>query len=335
MTVNTPNEPREATPEVAPVAVPDGERPEELQSLEDTHGEHVRLAEDVAKDQKPTPDDKPAEERTDEVEDADRDTDGETDSDATQPEEKPEEEETSWLPKEWSFAGVGAWLSSGWSHMAKSIEKLFTGFKNMLPDWLVDKEKEEEDSAEGSSSSAKKTEAPKPVVNPTEGLTVNSWEEVLAIADLPTRIVQAALYAYATDMDCFTKDGNHCSGWCDSVFNKAGLETIYDVKSRIYCHNYKGWGERGTLQGLKILPGDTIIFHNGNSDTGDHHFITLSAEGPDPEGNYTIRNVSQPTTKNGGERKVRTQVIAAKDIRVINRPGASEPWGGDETNLVA
>lgn len=160
--------------------------------------------------------------------------------------------------------------------------------------------------------------------------SVKSWEEVLAISDLGQRVYQAALLAYKTNMDCFTKDGNHCSAWCDSVFNKAGLGTVYNDAARIYS-NYLSWPKKGTMEGLKLQPGDSIIRHNANRSTGYHQEIVLSSQGPDAEGNYQLVTVGQLSVKGkSGNRKIRTLTVPAEKIKAVIRPGATKPWTGPE-----
>lgn len=344
MSVDAPKDKPEATQEAAPPAAPETSKPEDLQDVENTHGERVKLAEDIAARQKRETAAAPeegADPETDRGSDADASS-TDTDTDETPSTDEKPEEETGWLPKEWSFAAIGAWLSGGWSKIAQSFDKLFAGFKKMLPDWLKSDEKEEEKEEAKDKKTSSRTspgssgETLTHPSKPTEGLTVKSWEEVLAIQDLPTRIVQATLFAYSTDMNCFTKDGNHCSAWCDSVFNKAGLGGVYNEKERIFCDGYEGWSKRGTRQGLKIMPGDSFIFENGNGFTGRHQAIAINAVGPDANGNYTIDNLSQPSANSDGSgvRKRRTQVIPADKINVVIRPGATQPWNGDGSNLI-
>lgn len=172
---------------------------------------------------------------------------------------------------------------------------------------------------------------------PPEGISVNSWDEVMAIADLPTRVLQATLFAKATEMNCFVlakgKLENHCSGWCQSVFQKCGLD-LYDEKPRLFCDGWQGWGKKGTLNGLKLKPGYSVIYTN--EDGGPHQDIILSSEGPDAEGNYRVTNLGQTKSYGDGtgERKVRTMTIPAKNIHVVIAPGATQPWTGDGSNLV-
>jgi hypothetical protein len=172
-------------------------------------------------------------------------------------------------------------------------------------------------------------------------LTAKSWEEVKAISDLPMRVFQAALYAYSTNMDCFTSDGNHCSAWCDSVYEKCGLD-VYNDKARIYVSNDaeygKQWGARGTLNGLKLQAGDSIIRYNGNASTGNHQEIILQSTGPDAQGNYDVLTVGQTSVRgDSGVRKIRRLTVKGSDIRVVVRPGATQPWnnGADDSRLVA
>lgn len=239
------------------------------------------------------------------------------------------------------LAGSLSWISKQF----EGISKFFTDTGNTFGKWLkkmmgIEEEepKEEgsgdEEPAEPESDEPEiSTEVPgEELITPDDAtglLEVSSWDEVMAIEDLPTRVLQAALYAEATNMDCFTKDGNHCSGWCDSVFNKAGLN-LYDDKSRIYC-NYKTWPKKGTMQGLELQPGDSIIRHNGNAATGDHQEIIVSSYGPDEDGDYQVVTVGQTSVKGkSGVRKIRSMVIHSKDIRVVIRPGATEPFEGKE-----
>lgn len=238
------------------------------------------------------------------------------------------------------LAGSLSWLSKQF----ESISKFFTDTGNTFGKWLkkmigIEEEGSKEEDSGDEEPAEPESDEPEvstevdgeDLLTPEDAsglLEVKSWDEVMAITDLPTRVLQAALYANATNMDCFTKDGNHCSGWCDSVFEKAGLE-LYDDKSRIYCDGYEGWGKKGTLDGLELQPGDSIIRHNGNASTGNHQEIILSSDGPDEDGKYQVLTVGQTSVKGkSGVRKVRSMVIDSKDIKVVIRPGATHPFDG-------
>lgn len=246
--------------------------------------------------------------------------------------------------------------SGGWG-MLSGLSEFFTKISTKLGDmgkkfgeWLgelmgikpKDKDTEDETAAATADDEPEiSTEMPdEDMLTPEDAtglLTVNSWDEVSTIVDLPTRVLQAALYANASGMDCFTKDKkgklqNHCSGWCDSVFKKAGLD-LYDESSRIYC-DYENWPKKGSLQGLELQAGDSIIRYNGNASTGNHQEIIISSEGPDADGNYQILTVGQTSAKGTtGTRKVRSMEIKSKDIKAVIRPGATEPFEGSEPSL--
>jgi hypothetical protein len=200
----------------------------------------------------------------------------------------------------------------------------FTAGLSSLGDWFKEKGKKIEDWVKKvfgfAPTEEKKQEQAKPDV-PGQ-VQVKSWDEVKAIPDLGQRVYQAALFAYSTGLDCFTKDGNHCSGWCDSVFEKAGLD-LYKESARIYVGDYKGWKPRGSLTGLELKPGDSVIRHNGFTSTGDHQDIILSSQGPDPDGNYQVKTVGQLSVRGtSGDREIRSSTIKAKDIKVVVRPTA-------------
>ncbi len=248
---------------------------------------------------------------------------------------------------------TGGWgILSGFSEFFTKIGGTFGDIGKKFGDWLgklmgTKPKKEGQPSSEADSTVSAadepeiSTEMPdEDLLTPEDAtglLTVKSWDEVSALSDLPTRVLQAALYANATDMDCFTSDGNHCSGWCDSVFEKAGLN-VYDDKSRIYVGQpeySEKWGARGTLSGLKLMPGDSVLYHNEGG-TNDHQDIVLSSEGPDEAGNYKVTNLGQlKAAGTGGERAVRTMTIKAEDIYVVIRPGATQPFEGDGSDLVS
>lgn len=263
----------------------------------------------------------------------DEDDDEEDDSSSTDTETSETSDENSgWLPKEWTLTSIGAFLSAKFSDISKWFGDAFEGLRKMLPKWVPgstkDKPPAPEKPAAQVENSVPSLEAP--------GLTVKSWEEVLQISDLGARVVQAALLAYSTNMDCLTDDGNHCSGWCDSVFEKAGLD-LYDGKSRFYCDGYEGWDRRGPSKDFngRLQPGDSIIRYNGNASTGNHQEIILSASNPDSSGNYTLTTLGQLEAKGTtGRREKQTLTVKAKDIRVVIRPGSTEPWDGSaETPL--
>lgn len=202
----------------------------------------------------------------------------------------------------------------------------FTAGLGSLGDWIKEKGKKLEDwvkRAFGFEPSEEKSEpSPESQVDVPGQLQVKSWDEVKAIPDLGQRVYQAALLAYSTGLDCFTKDGNHCSGWCDSVFEKAGLD-LYKESARIYVGDYKGWKPRGSLTGLELKPGDSVIRHNGYTSTGDHQDIILSSQGADSEGNYQVKTVGQLSVHGtSGDRGIRSLTIKSSEIKVVVRPTA-------------
>jgi cell wall-associated NlpC family hydrolase len=214
-----------------------------------------------------------------------------------------------------AFKNVGAWLRDA------------LGLKKKEESGVDPDEDRDTDSDSDRDTDLNTTAKPDEIM---KELMVKSWEEVKAISDLPTRVFQAALYAYSTNMDCFTSDGNHCSAWCDSVYEKCGLD-VYNDKARIYVSNDaeygKQWGARGTLNGLKLQAGDSIIRYNGNASTGNHQEIILQSTGPDAQGNYDVLTVGQTSVRgDSGVRKIRRLTVKGSDIRVVVRPGATQPW---------
>lgn len=293
-----------------------------------------------------------AERQMEESADLDSDSDMDTDSSSENSDTaitSPSTPEKDKKPKSW-WVGLFGSLSAGFTSVSTWLGETGGKFGDWLGGLLGLKPKDDKKKSEaGSDADTDKDEDNDArydtgdALDPDEKipddishlLTVKSWEEVQAIPDLGQRVYQAALLAYAVNMDCFTKDGNHCSAWCDSVFNKAGLETVYNDASRIFS-DYKTWPKKGTMQGLKLLPGDSIIRHNGNAATGYHQEIILSSEGPDSAGNYQIVTVGQLSVKGkSGNRKIRSLTVPAEKIKVVIRPGATKPWEGDGANLIA
>ncbi len=230
---------------------------------------------------------------------------------------KEEQEAGFWGSVKAGFGAVTTWLTANFKKFGEWTSEKSTAFGVWFRKTFDLKEPEE-----------KKNEGQQPtplLVSASEylqKLAVRSWEDLQGISDKSQRVVQAALFAYATGMDCFTKDGNHCSGWCDSVFEKAGLD-LYDQSSRIYVGDYENWKPRGTLTGLELKPGDSIIRYNGNGETGFHQEIVLSSNGPDANGNYEAVTVGQTSVSgNSGERKIRPLSIKGRDIKVVTRPSA-------------
>ncbi len=216
------------------------------------------------------------------------------------------------------FASLGAGLKSAGTWISDHLKEAFDWIKKTLG--FKDRDEELKKAAREATRIAEGAFA-----TSREGMTwlhIHSWDELLGISDLNQRVVQAALYAYATDMDCFTKDGNHCSGWCDSVFTKAGLN-LYDKSKRIFVGDYKDWEPQGTLQGLSFQPGDSILYYNGNATSGFHQDIVLSSQGPDSKGDYQVTTVGQTASEGtSGTRKIRTFKIEGKNIKVVVRPTA-------------
>ncbi len=160
----------------------------------------------------------------------------------------------------------------------------------------------------------------------SENLKFNSWDEINEIADPGDRVKHASLFAIRTNMDCFTDDGNHCNGWADSVFNKAGLETLYASQNRIFVSpKHPHWRPRGSLTGVDLRPGDAITYYNGNdiSEIGAHTAIVTKGAQIDQQGNYILNVAAQTWTNKAagtGDRENYTVTIPAKDILVVVRP---------------